>query len=91
MNETRLTNRHPADELADVRAQIRSLQERETELRTTILNGKCSLAGDDYIAVVQTRPQNRVDIPALRKHFGAALKPFMRAREVTQVWIKVRG
>jgi len=30
-------NRHPADELADVRAEIRALQEREAELRMRTL------------------------------------------------------
>jgi len=85
-----LRNRHPVDELADVRAQIKTLQAREAELRAMVLNGECELAGDDYVAVVQTRPRNGIDLLALRRHLGAALKPFMTAREMTQVWIRVR-
>lgn len=39
---------------------------------------------------VQTRPRNGIDLLALKKHFGAALKPFFTAREITQVWLQVR-
>jgi hypothetical protein len=92
MNENaQYRNRHPVDQLAEVRAQIRTLQEEEETLRAKVLDGECGLAGDDYVAIVQTRPQNKVDMQALRKAFGAALKPYLVAREVTQVWLKVRS
>jgi hypothetical protein len=41
------TNRHPTDELADIRGQIKTLQERESKLRAMLLNGDCDLTGDD--------------------------------------------
>ena len=84
------SNRHPVDELADVRAQIKTLCIEEAELRAIVLTGECGLAGDEYVAVVQTRPRNGIDLLALKKHFGTALKPFFTAREITQVWLQVR-
>jgi len=48
-------NRHPVDQLAEVRAQIRVLQEEEEKLRAEVLNGDCGLTGDDYVAIIQTR------------------------------------
>jgi len=86
-----LTNRHPVDELADVRAQIKVLQEHEARLRAVVLRGDCALAGDDYVANIKIKPQSRVDLPALQKHFGAALKPFLMTRQITQVWVKARA
>jgi hypothetical protein len=37
MPHTPIGNRHPADELADTRAEIRRLEGREQELRTYLL------------------------------------------------------
>lgn len=46
-----LTDRHPADELADLRTQIRSLKAREMELRRALLHGPCGLQGIKHEAV----------------------------------------
>ena len=53
-------NRHPVDRLADVRAQIKTLQDEETDLKALISNemgSRDSLGGDEFIAVqtLQTR------------------------------------
>jgi hypothetical protein len=85
-----VSNRHPADELAEVREKIRALQAREAELRDMLMHGNCGLVGDDHVAVIKTMPRTRIDLPALRKHLGAKLKPFMVAREMTQIWIDLR-
>jgi uncharacterized protein (UPF0335 family) len=53
MNAAALTNRHPVDELAEVRAKIKFLGERESELKETIskmMGGADSLGGDEFIA-----------------------------------------
>ena len=48
-----MSNRHPVDQLADVRETIKTLQAREAELKDEIgkLMGKAdSLGGDEWIA-----------------------------------------
>lgn len=48
-----LTNRHPADELAKLRSEIRRLKARENDLRKVLLHGTCGLQGDDHHVVMQ--------------------------------------
>lgn len=53
-------NRHPVDRLADVRAQIKKLQDEESDLKALIsteMGSKDSLGGDEFIAfqTLQTR------------------------------------
>lgn len=46
-------NRHPVDRLADVRAEIKKLQDEEADLKaliTTEMGSADSLGGDQYIA-----------------------------------------
>lgn len=46
-------NRHPVDQLANVRATIKALQEREAELKEeigTLMGNADSLGGDEFIA-----------------------------------------
>ena len=53
MNAISMPNRHPVDQLADVRETIKTLQAREAELKDEIgkLMGKAdSLGGDEWIA-----------------------------------------
>jgi hypothetical protein len=78
-------NRHPADELADVRAEIRAAQVREAELRAVLLDGACGREGADFVARVAILKQARLDIEAAKKHLGAALKPFMIDKEMRKV------
>jgi len=54
-----LSNRHPADELAELRMQIRRLKARENDLRKALLHGTCGLLGDDH-RVVMHKQRRRV-------------------------------
>ena len=64
-------NRHPVDELSDVRAQLRALKDREDELRAHLLT--CSdRVGDEYVATVAERQGLRLDRGKLEKRFGKA-------------------
>jgi hypothetical protein len=65
-----ISNRHPADELADVRSEIRRLQTREAELRVELLAGQCGLVGDDNVVTITERDQCRLDLIAVRKRYG---------------------
>jgi hypothetical protein len=74
---TTTRNRHPADELADVRTQLQQLKQCEAELQTLLLSGECGLAGDDYVAVISRHNAGQLDLKALREHYGTALNPFV--------------
>jgi hypothetical protein len=83
-----MSNRHPVDQLGDVRAEIRRLQEREEALRLQVIEGKCSLVGDEYRARIKQQSSNRLDLYALRKHFGDRLAPFRENRTVDAVYVE---
>jgi hypothetical protein len=83
----RKSNRHPADQLGEVREQIRELQAKEDRLRKVLLNGD-SLVGDDYAATIQKQSQSRLDTAEARKHFGDLLAPFVFKHEVVQVRLR---
>ena len=83
-------NRHPADQLADVRAEIRALQQREDELRRQLVESG-DLTGAEWKAQIVNRTQERLDCDAVIKHFGkTALQPFLKRLEFEQVYLKRR-
>lgn len=79
MNDTALsgktgTNRHPVDQLANIRATIKTLQERETQLKEDIgsmMGSADSLGGAEFIArqKLQTR-KGGLDEKKLEAKFG---------------------
>lgn len=86
------TNRHPVNELADIRAEMRRLKAREDEIRETILGGSCGLSGDQHDADVHVTTTERVDTTALRKEMGLErLRPFLRKSEVRTIRISQRA
>src|SRR5262249_42789937 len=53
---TSMANRHPADEIADIRDQIAVLKTRETKLRDALLNAEQSeRIGEEWIAEITQR------------------------------------
>jgi hypothetical protein len=68
-----LPNRHPADELADVRSEIRRLEDREEELRAYLLEHPHDRKGVDYEALIGQQQRKRVDLRALADEIGASL------------------
>ena len=81
-----ISNLHPADELHDVRAQIKALEDCEAELRAKLLSGECGLAGDAYTAWIAEQEQARFDRTAAREALGDdVLAPFVTIRRVRQV------
>lgn len=86
---TEVTNRHPVDELADLRAEIGRLEGRADYLRRMILAGECSMSGDDHHAVIRRVERAVIDTKALRKELGdAAVRPFMSLRVAEQVFVR---
>jgi len=68
-----MQNRHPADELADVRSEIRRLEDREQELRAYLLEHPEDRTGIEYIASIAEQRRSRVDIKALADEIGHSL------------------
>jgi hypothetical protein len=72
------TNRHPVDELADLREQKRQLEAREEELRKLILGGECGLIGYDHEARISEFAAERIDTKAAKAALGDVLTPFLK-------------
>ncbi len=82
-------NRHPVDELADIREQMKPLKQREEELRQMILDGECEAEGNEYVATVTVAVREKLDEAKLKKELGMAmLRPFVRASEIKTVRLK---
>lgn len=71
MNAHPMSNRHPVDQLGDVREQIKALQERETELKeqvSAMMGAADSLGGGEWIArQTRTTRKGAIDAKALEK------------------------
>jgi hypothetical protein len=84
-------NRHPVDQLADVRAEIKTLKTREEQLRDKILGGDCGEVGDQYVARIDRRDKRTLDVDLLTRHFGAeTLKPFFKTSAFTTIRLAER-
>jgi hypothetical protein len=84
-------NRHPVDELADVRTEIRRLEDREQELRAYLLEHPNDRRGTDYEALVGTQQRKRIDLRALADEIGASLLGrFTRYATITMVKLRER-
>jgi hypothetical protein len=85
------TNRHPVDELHDIRAEIRALEEREAQLRAKLLAGECGLVGDSFIAQISMQTKFRFNLRAARRMLVASvLAPFTTPRQVQVVRLAAR-
>jgi hypothetical protein len=86
-----LRNRHPADLLADTRAEIKQLEIQEAELRQQLLADDADRCGVQWEAAVRNYNQDRIDTKALIEHFGhAAIAPFFRQVEVRALTLRRR-
>lgn len=84
-------NRHPVDELADVREELRKLKVREDELRAEILSGDHGLVGDQFEASVRETSAERIDTGELKKRWGMdKLQPFVRTSSTTTIRVTPR-
>ena len=82
-------NRHPVDDLADIRATIRHLQERADTLPAAILAGACSLTGEQHLATVTMQSTQRFDKAAAIRALGMErLRPLLSDAEVKIVKVR---
>jgi hypothetical protein len=63
-------NAHPADELADIRAEIKYLQFREALLREHLLKHPKDRIGEAYEAVIDEQSTKRLDREKLEAALG---------------------
>ena len=68
-----LLNRHPADRLADVRAELKRLEAEEVKLRAYLLEHPQDRTGEEHVAVIGSQSRKRVDLKALADEIGASI------------------
>jgi hypothetical protein len=81
-------NRHRVDLLADVRAEIKLLREREAELRSEIL-ASGEMTGDEHEATLSEFTVERLNLELMKRELGMVfLRPFLREKLVTRLQIR---
>ena len=84
-----MPNRHPVDQLADVRSEIKILKEREQALRAEVLASSDDMSGDENEAVICELAVEHVDLDLMKRELGMAfLRPFLRQQIQTRVMLK---
>lgn len=86
-------NRHPVDQLADVRAEIKRLSAIETDLKAQIsteMGSKDSLGGDEFIAF-QTLQERKggLDEKRIAEHIGVKNLDAYRKPSTTFIMLRV--
>jgi hypothetical protein len=88
----RLANRHPVDQLADVRAEIKELEKREAALRGQLLAEGADLSGGEHYGRVVTSTRNQLDRAMLERVIGKeAVEACCKPIEVTTLRLIRRG
>ena len=84
-----LSNLHPADALAEIRAEIKALQVREAFFRAKLMADGATLVGEAYEAVVEHHKTMRLDQEKLTKALGD-LEKFKSENSMVMVRVKKR-
>ena len=88
-NEKTLTNVHPVDEIGEIRKTMAGLEAREAELRAIVLEGVCSMKGEEYSATVKNFDGSRFDASGYRKHVGdEVLKDWIIRQKKTSLYVR---
>jgi hypothetical protein len=80
-----LSNLPPPDELADVRARIKALEQREFELKQTLLNEPDTRTGASWIAEVKTVQTTRFDVKELKAGYPDLAAEYTFSVPVTRI------
>ncbi len=84
-----MTNRHPVDQLAEIRISIAALKVKEAELRSLIISGECTLEGDDSIATVTPTDRRFLAVRKIEEIMGTEwIKEFASVRKSMTIRIK---
>jgi len=76
----RKDNRHPVDEMGEIKEQLDALEARYQELRRWVIEHPNDRTGAAYTAIVKLAgPTSRFDAKAAIRYFGTrTLEPFIR-------------
>jgi hypothetical protein len=87
-----MSNRHPADQIADVRQRIGVLKKQEAGLRKILINAtEADRVGDEWIARVSEQKKRLLDREGLERQFGTdAIRPFMYDSVSTRLKVERR-
>jgi hypothetical protein len=81
-----ITNVHPADELAELRAQKAALDKRIDALRDQLMEDGADLTGDEYRAVLVPSVRETLDRKAITEAYGEkAIAPFIKKTSFSTV------
>lgn len=87
-NDNGLSNIHPADALADVRAEIKALRVKEDYLRAKIIAKDETIVGDFHTATIVKRSSVKLDEKKLKDALGD-LTPYQTEKVQTYVYLKL--
>jgi hypothetical protein len=82
-------NVHPADALAELRAEIKALQIKEQFYRGILASPGADLMGEHYTALVESKPIQKLDEEKLKQALGD-LKPYRTGKETIFVRVVKR-
>src|SRR5262245_16217765 len=68
-----MQNRHAADRLADIRAELKRLEAEEQQLRSYLLEHPQDRTGEEHIAVVGSQSRKQVDLRGLADEVGHSI------------------
>ncbi len=86
-----MSNRHPADELAEVRERIRELSERERELVEALKLPDANLVGDEFVVFIKTTPRRSIAIETAERVLPKPLfDQVVSAGQVTRLTLRPR-
>jgi len=80
-----ISNLPPPDELADIRAKIKDLEQREAVLRQTLLANPDLRTGASWLAEIKTVTQERTDLKELRANHPNLVAEFTFPQEITRI------
>jgi hypothetical protein len=83
-----IPNLPPADELAEVRATLRSLAEREAALKALMINDPSARTGNQFCVDVVEVASNRTDIKEMRACHPAIVEQFTFKVKTTRVELR---
>ena len=86
---TSKVNRHPIDELGDLRAAMKPMKAREKELRDHIAASNLD-GGEDYFAEGKARQTQAVDLDGLRRRFGPEVEQFITVSRTMALYVRER-
>lgn len=84
-------NRHAADRLHELRAEIRTLEAEADELRAYLQEHPEDLVGDEYLASIGSYQRRHIDLEGLEREIGkAVLQRFTSLKSIAVVRLRER-